>query len=134
MKSFTPSAAVMAALLLTAGAAQAAKAPAKPAGDPVKGKATFNQQCVFCHATAAGVEGAAPSLHNVFGRKAASEPGFKYSAALKASGKTWTVAGLDAFLANPQKAVPGTAMPVALADATNRQNVIAYLASLKATH
>ena len=124
-----PFLAVAAATLLGAGLAQAATAPA---GDPVKGKAMFNQQCMLCHSAAAGQEGAAPSLFGVVGRKAASDAGFTgYSRALKASGLTWNKANLDTFLSGPAKLVPGTAMPITLKDPADRANVVSYLASLK---
>jgi hypothetical protein len=43
----------------------------------------------------------------------------------------WDAATLDRFLTDPAKAVPGTAMPIPLPDASLRANVIAYLAALK---
>ncbi len=117
-----------AAALMTAGSAHAAGALG---GDPVKGAAVFKQQCVACHATKAGQEGAAPSLYGVVGRTSGSEPGFSYTPAIKAAHLTWTPAKLDAFLSGPAKLVPGTAMPITLADPAQRRDVIAYLASLK---
>lgn len=121
-----------AVVLLGASVAQAASGPA---GDPVKGKAMFTQQCMLCHSATAGQEGAAPSLFGVVGRKAASDPGFTaYSRALKGSGLTWTKANLDSFLSGPAKLVPGTAMPITVNQAQDRANVISYLASLKASH
>ena len=120
------------ALAAVAAAALAAPLSAQAAGDAVKGKATFNQQCALCHSAAAGAEGAAPSLFGVVGRKAASDAGYPaYSKALKASGLTWKPANLDTFLSGPAKLVPGTNMPITLADPVARQNVIAYLVTLK---
>ena len=113
--------------LMAAGAAQAAGALG---GDPVKGAAVFKQQCMACHATKAGQEGAAPSLYGVVGRVSGSEPGFSYTPAIKSAHIAWTPAKLDAFLSGPAKLVPGTAMPITLADPTQRHDVIAYLASL----
>lgn len=110
-----------------------AHAAAAPAGDAAKGEATFKTMCAVCHVVADdGKPHPGPVLGGVVGRKAASYPGFKYSPALKASGQTWTVAGLDTFLTNPQGVVPGTFMVVKLANPEQRQNVVAYLASLKA--
>lgn len=122
-----------AAALAVSGAAQASHAShaAHPAGDTAKGKALFNAQCSLCHSVT-GEEGAAPNLNGVVGRKAASDPAFPtYTKALKASGLTWTAATLDTFLSGPSKLVPGTAMPITLAKPEDRQNVVAYLASLK---
>ena len=113
--------------LMAAGAAQAAGALG---GDPVKGAAVFKQQCMACHATKAGQEGAAPSLYGVVGRVSGSEPGFSYTPAIKSAHIAWTSAKLDTFLSGPAKLVPGTAMPITLADPTQRHDVIAYLASL----
>ena len=43
----------------------------------------------------------------------------------------WTEAGLDEFLASPQKAFPGNAMPFeGLKSAAERQKLICYLSSL----
>ena len=119
-------------LVMAAAAALAVSGVAHAAGDPAKGKILFNQQCSLCHSAAPGQEGAAPSLHGVVGRKAAGDASFPaYTKALKASGQTWTVAALDTFLSGPAKLVPGTAMPITLANPQDRRNVIAYLATLK---
>jgi cytochrome c len=125
MKKLIPVVAAAAAALALASAAEAA-------GDPGKGKATFNQQCSLCHSSEAGHEGAAPSLFGVVGRKAGSDAKFPaYTKALKSSGLTWTAAELDAFLSGPSKLVPGTAMPITLKNPADRDNVVAYLATLK---
>ena len=67
----------------------------------------------------------------MFGRKSASEPGYSYSAALKALNITWDERTLDQFLANPAADVHGTKMFISIPDATNRENLIAYLKTLK---
>lgn len=127
MKSVIAIGALAAALLAT-GVASASDRDANAA----KGKALFDGQCSLCHSPKPGVEGAAPSLNGVVGRKAASDPGFPaYSKALKASGLTWTEETLEHFLANPQAMVRGTAMPISLPAEADRHDVIAYLASLK---
>lgn len=110
----------------------AAAAPAVP-GDAAKGEATFKTMCAVCHAAVDdGKPHPGPVLAGVVGRKAASYPGFNYSPALKASGQTWNIAKLDTFLTNAQGMVPGTFMVVKLANPEQRQNVLAYLNSLKA--
>jgi hypothetical protein len=63
---------------------------------------------------------AGPGLFNVVGRKAAGVPNYNYTDALAkagAAGKTWTREELDVFLRDPNKDVPGTAMPIGIADA-----------------
>ena len=72
-----------------------------------------------------------PSLAGVFGRKSASEPTYNYSPALKSAGITWDEQELDKFLTNPASDVPGTKMVVSVPNAEDRQNVIAYLKTLK---
>jgi cytochrome c len=119
-----------AASLLAAAAAGGAQAQA--AGDAAKGKALFTAQCMVCHSTVSGQEINAPSLFGIVGRKAAADPGFtSYTPALKGSKLVWTAVNLDKFLAGPGQLVPGTAMPITLANPQDRHNVIAYLASLK---
>ena len=116
-----------AAALISAGAAHA-----QSAGEVAKGKAVFTAQCSLCHSANAGQEGAAPSLFGVVGRKAGSDPGFTaYTTAIKSSGKVWTRANLNTFLSGPAKFIPGTAMPITLANPADREAVIAYLATLK---
>ena len=116
------------AAALVAAALAAAATPALATGDAVRGKAVF-ARCSTCHKPATGPMG--PSLNGVVGRKAGAAPGFRYSKAMSASGKTWSAGELDAFLAAPGKAVPGTSMFINLADPKDRADVIAYLASVK---
>jgi len=102
---------------------------AQPPGDPTKGAAVFDDHCSDCHAL--GGVGQGPSLVGVVGRQAGSEPGYDYTAALKASGLTWTPANLDRFLTGPKALVPGTAMSETVVDPVQRRDLIAYLATLK---
>jgi cytochrome c len=96
------------------------------------GQATFVARCAMCHGKEAQGGPMAPSLKGIVGRKAATETAFpRYSAALKASGLTWTSANLNDFLTAPAKKVPGTTMVIALPKADERANVLAYLATLK---
>jgi len=110
-----------------------ALAQAAPAGDATKGASLVKQRCSVCHTVADdGKTHPAPTLQGVVGRKAGSVAGFKgYSPALKASGKTWTLHELDEFLAMPSKEVPGTFMVINLPNPAERQDVLAYLATLK---
>ena len=113
------------ALLLT-GAATAACA----AADPTQGQKAF-QTCAACHSPAPNANGVGPSLYGIVGRKAGSVPGFVYSRAMKNSNLSWTAQTLDAYLADPQKLVPGNHMPYSgMPDAQERAALIAYLQSL----
>jgi cytochrome c len=115
------------AALLSANIACAAEAASAE-----RGKDFFLDTCSMCH-TAGPVQGGnqGPALDGVIGRKAATLPGFAYSEALKASGKIWNPAALDAFLANPPGFVPGTKMPINVADAQDRADLIAFLTNPK---
>lgn len=106
-----------------------ARAQAPAAGDAAAGDEAFQIHCAVCHMAEGGGQG--PSLVGVAGRKAGSAPGFDYSPALAASKIIWTPPELDRYLTNPQQAVPGAAMPVAVDDAKTRANLIAYLETLK---
>jgi cytochrome c len=121
--------ATLAALAAGAGLLGAVAVGAQPAGDPARGAAVFNDRCADCHTLGASSQG--PDLVGVVGRRAASLPGYPYSAALKASGLTWTPANLDQFLQGPRQLVPGTAMDVMVPSQDERRVVIAYLAAAK---
>jgi cytochrome c len=98
--------------------------------DAAAGKAAF-ARCAACHSID-GSNGVGPSLQGLFGRKAGSVAGFRYSRALKAAATTWDAASLEAFIADPQKAIPGNVMPFSgVPDAKERADIAAYLATLK---
>lgn len=89
--------------------------------------------CAACHRFRAA-EGTliGPHLEGVFGRPAASVPGFNYSPALQQSGLVWTPRSLEAWLANPAGFVEGTTMAfTGYRSAEDRRDLIAYL--LRAT-
>ncbi|HEY9183413.1 MAG TPA: cytochrome c family protein, partial [Gammaproteobacteria bacterium] len=79
------------------------------AGADLKRGELLGLACLACHTLAAG-EGTlvGPNLHGVFGRPAASLPGFEFSPALTASGLVWTPISLEAWLADPSGFVAGT--------------------------
>ena len=103
--------------------------------DPVSGERVF-QRCYACHSVVAGEENLpGPSLRCVLGRPAGTLPGFRYSPAIveagAAPGLVWTRATLDAFLVDPLRLVPETAMSMPrLPSAEDRRDVIDYLASV----
>lgn len=103
--------------------------PARPAAYAAGSQAAVFGPCAVCHPTdASGRSGAGPNLRGVVGRKAASDPSFAYSEALRARGATWTEKELDAFLADPQAYAPGTTMSFAgLKDPAARAAVIRVL-------
>jgi cytochrome c2 len=100
-------------------------------GDASRGEKRF-EECAACHSVERGKNGLGPSLSGVFERNAAELEDFMYSPAMKRSKIRWTPQSVDAFIADPQKAVPANRMPYAgMPEAGERADLIAYL--LKAT-
>lgn len=105
------------------------------AGDAAKGKKVFNK-CKACHTVQADKHKIGPSLLGVVGRKAGSAAGYKKYKGLKGADWTWNEAELAEFLTNPSKYVKGkgakgSSMSLKVKKKADRENVIAYLASLK---
>jgi cytochrome c len=121
---------VFLALAFTTSVSAQSKSPAKPAGDAAAGKTAFTARCAMCHGPEAQGTPMAPRLRAVFGKKAASLADQKYSPALKASGLQWTPANLDAFLKAPAATVKGTTMMIGVPNAKDRENLVAYLATI----
>ena len=111
-----------------AAAALALAAPAHAQqGDATRGEQKF-VECAACHSVERGVNNVGPSLAGLFGRKAGALVEFRYSAAMRKSGITWTPQTLDEYIADPQKRIPANRMPYAgLTDAAARADLIAYL-------
>jgi cytochrome c len=87
--------------------------------------------CAACHSSD-GTNGVGPSLKGVYGRKAGSAGGFRYSSAMKKAATVWDDKSLDSFLADTQKAIPGNTMPFpGVADAQQRAEIIDYLKTVK---
>ena len=122
--------------LVSAGTAYESAAQAQDLGDAGQGKTTFQQSCAICHADSVGPGNAeivkqGPSLVGVVGRGAAASTVFNYTEAMRHSGLTWDAPTLDRYLTSPTTMVPGTTMPISIADARDRSNIIAYLSTLK---
>jgi len=97
------------------------------AADPAKGKRVFNK-CKACHSLEPGKKRIGPSLHGVFGRKAGTAAGFKFSPAMQKANIVWNEKTLDEYLTKPRTMVKGTRMVFpGLSKAAERADLIAYL-------
>ena len=119
-------------LLLALGAALLAGAPAL-AADAERGASLF-EHCVICQSVGpkAGTrKRTGPHLNGIFGRRAGSVQGFKYSKAMRrasADGLIWTTDSLDVFIENPKNLVSRTRMNFrGLAAPADRADLLAYL-------
>jgi cytochrome c len=93
-----------------------------------QGKDVFAKRCSGCHDLDRDKEG--PRLRGVFGRTAGKVATFSYSDGLKAAAFTWDEALLDKWLTNPDSVVKDTDMAFHLENASEREQVIAWLRSL----
>lgn len=100
-------------------------------GEDGSGRAMFASECASCHTILQGARsGDGPNLHDVFGRKAGSLPGYDYSRAMRRSGIVWNMANLNGFIADPSAFIPGNHMPFkGLRDRRQRQELLSYLRS-----
>lgn len=135
--------AVLAALILSAGHAAA--------GDAAAGQQVFAKHCASCHMIVSprgqtiqkgGKTG--PNLFRVVGRQAGTDREFgnRYGDALVTAGNnglTWTEEQIAAYIEDPRAFLRGflddrsaqSRMSFRLGDATDRENVAAFLASVR---
>jgi cytochrome c len=117
-----------AVLALLAGSSLAANA----AGDAKAGVGVF-KRCAVCHTNdKGGGDALGPNLFGIVGRKAATRPGYAYSAPLQKSGIVWSEVLIAKWVAGPARMVPGTKMAFGGITSKKQQaDVAAYLATLK---
>lgn len=87
-------------------------------------------QCFACHSIKRdAADRSGPNLFGVMGAEVGQRrPRFAYTSALASLGGRWTPEQMNAWLTNPKRVVPGTAMGFAgLADPLDRADLIAYL-------
>jgi cytochrome c len=119
----------------TAGAA--VSVAAAPAQSPEEAGRIAFRACAICHTVTDPAAPDAqrlvgPSLYKIYGSPSARDAEFAYSTAMRAANLTWDEATLDAFMAEPNKVVPGTRMAyVGEREAEKRAALIAYLKTLQ---
>lgn len=101
----------------------------KPEASNEPGARVF-RACRACHGlTAADTHLAGPTLHNVFGRKIATAPGYVYSDALRGMDIVWNAETISKlFEIGPNAMTPGTKMPEQrLTDPADRKALVDWL-------
>ena len=92
----------------------------------------FLTSCGVCHTTEPGAPNRlGPNLYGIFGRKAGTVNGFKYSEVLARSGLIWDEETLEHWIEDSTAAVPGTTMNYRQRDPEKRKMIISYLKTLK---
>ncbi|WP_246148676.1 c-type cytochrome [Skermanella pratensis] len=105
--------------MMSAGPARAQDADA--------GKRVFNQ-CRACHVVDQETNRVGPHLVGLFGRKAGSVEGFRYSEAIQNADITWDEESLSNYLKDPKGFIPGNKMAFAgIRKDDDLNNLIAYL-------
>jgi cytochrome c len=91
-----------------------------------RGKQLYHERCGACHSL--DEHGAGPKHRGLLGRRAGTQSGFDYSAALVASNVVWSPQTLERWIADPNALIPGNKMIVQLAnDPADRAAIVAYL-------
>lgn len=84
--------------------------------------------CWSCHDVMGKGRNLGPPLGGFYGRGAGEAPDYPYSPALEASDLIWNEQTLDAFLAAPQRLIPGNRMlSPPLTDPARRADLIFFL-------
>jgi cytochrome c len=95
------------------------------AADARRGKELYESRCAGCHSLEHDRIG--PRHAGLFGRKAGSVAGFDYSPALRRSRIVWNARTLDAWLADPERLIPGQRMNYSVPGPADRAALIEYL-------
>ena len=102
--------------------------------NPVKevsnGEKQFARKCSVCHTLVEnGKKRAGPTLYKIFGRKAGTLEGYKYSKALIESDIIWNEESINRlFDKGPDKVTPGTKMPIQrMKKIQDRQDLVMFL-------
>lgn len=121
--------AVLALLAVVAPASADADLDARLAAANLKRGQLLYMVCKACHDVEAGLpHKVGPNLHGMFGRKAGTAEGFRFTDALVKSGIVWTPETMDAWLEQPGALVPGNGMAFAgIANDADRASLVAWL-------
>ena len=101
-------------------------APGLGAQDRKTSEDLYRLHCASCHSIGCNRRG--PKLEGVFGRQAGSVADFAgYTDAIKTSGIIWDEKQIDAFIANPDKFIPGSGMSFPVSSSNDRRAIINFI-------
>ncbi|MDH3665539.1 MAG: cytochrome C [Paracoccaceae bacterium] len=106
----------------------------RPPEEMSNGERQFVRKCSICHTlerpeTTSDLRRAGPTLYALFGRRAGTVAGYRYSGALNGSDLIWEAETINQlFELGPDHFTPGSKMPMQrIAKLEDRQDLIAYL-------
>jgi len=100
------------------------------ADQAASGQEVYELRCRTCHGgTRPADSPLGPSLTGIVGTKAGTQASGVHSRALIDSGIVWNRDSLRRYLSDPRRAIPGTLMPVGVADPAELESLLDYLES-----
>lgn len=128
MKPIAAAAAIFLGALVAASQSGATSASQSAGTKAASGETLYRQRCAMCHAIEGTGGKLGPDLAGVIGRRAGSTD-YAYSPAMRASNRLWNETTLDAYLAAPTRALPGTKMTVSVPRPEHRRAIIGHLSA-----
>ena len=117
-------------ILFAAACALAGLIGAARADEAASGREIYELRCRTCHGGTGGADTPiGPSLAGIVGTKAGTQASGVHSRALIDSGIVWDRERLRRFISNPSRELPGTLMPVGVADPAQLESLLDYLES-----
>lgn len=102
------------------------------ADQAASGREVYELRCRICHDGAGPLDTpTGPSLAGIVGTRAATQASGVHSRAHIDSGIVWQRESLRRYLADPRRAIPGSIMPVGVADPAELENLLDYLETLR---
>jgi cytochrome c len=96
------------------------------------GRQLFDRRCRTCHGgTGPADSSIGPNLAGVLGKKAGTQASGIHSQPAIDSGVVWDRESLRRFLSTPRREIPGSIMPVNVADPVELERLLDYLESLR---
>ena len=106
--------------------------PTARADEAASGREVYELRCRTCHGgTSRADSPIGPSLAGIVGKRAGTQASGVHSRALIDSAIVWDRDSLRRFLSDPRRALPGTLMPVGVADQAQLEALLDYLQSLR---